>query len=83
MPLAAQKALAPHAWSVAQAAAQQTFTLPAPVPTQLPLAHSLAALQPEPRASGSLHSPPMHVYPDAQAPGFPVQLVAHTPPEHL
>jgi len=62
VPFAAQSALLPQAWSVAQALAQQTFAAPAPalVLTQFPLAQSLAAVQEAPFALGSMHSPPMH-----------------------
>ena len=59
---------------------QQTFFVP--LLMQMPLAQSLGLRQSEPRLSGSLHSPPMQVYPVAQPVEVPVQLMAHVPPEH-
>ncbi|HEY8926309.1 MAG TPA: hypothetical protein VIU64_18135 [Polyangia bacterium] len=83
VPLAAQRALVPQAWSVAQAAAQQTFAAPAPalVLTQLPLAQSPAAVQEAPFAFGIMHSPPIQAKPAAQG-AVAEQLVAQTPAVH-
>lgn len=79
LPSVAQRAFAPHAVSVAQAAAQQTLLTP--LLTQLPLMQSPGALQDAPSASsGGLHLPAMQTRPVAHAAGFPVQSVAQALP---
>lgn len=58
VPFGRHRAMVPQACS-AQVVMQQTFFVP--LLMQMPLEQSLGLVQSEPRPSGSLHSPPMHV----------------------
>ena len=82
VPFGRHCAVVPHGGCSAHVVAQQTLFVLTPVGTQLLLAQSLAAVHPDPSASGAWHCPPMQVNPAAQAAGLFVQLVAHTPPAH-